>query len=51
MKSRRKKKEVDPSIKTNYQEALAAAKKLGTDMKIVPVSNVQDALDYLKTLK
>ena len=23
-------KEVDPSIKTNYQEALAAAKKLGT---------------------
>ncbi|WP_279280544.1 SepM family pheromone-processing serine protease [Enterococcus gallinarum] len=44
-------KEVDPSIKTNYQEALAAAKKLGTDMKIVPVSNVQDALDYLKTLK
>lgn len=44
-------KEVDPSIKTNYQEALAAAEKLGTDMKIVPVSNVQDALDYLKTLK
>ncbi|WP_461202696.1 SepM family pheromone-processing serine protease [Enterococcus sp. N342-3-1-2] len=40
----------DPDIKTNYQEAVAAAKKLGTYMKIVPVSNVQDALDYLAGL-
>jgi PDZ domain-containing protein len=44
-------KEVDPDIKTNYQEAVEAAEKLGTDMKIVPVSNVQDALDYLENLK
>lgn len=43
-------READPDIKTNYQEALAAAEKLGTDMKIVPVSNVQDALDYLAGL-
>ncbi|MGM0212881.1 lon-like protease [Enterococcus sp. AZ109] len=44
-------KEVQPDIKTNYQEAKEAAKKLGTDMKIVPVKNVQDALDYLKNMK
>jgi PDZ domain-containing protein len=30
---------------------VAAAKKLDTDMKIVPIANVQDALDYLATLK
>ncbi|MBV7390271.1 MULTISPECIES: SepM family pheromone-processing serine protease [Enterococcus] len=40
-------KKADPTIKTNYQEAKAAAKKLGTDMKIVPVKTVKDALDYL----
>lgn len=33
----------------NYEEALAAAKELGTDMKIVPVKTVQDAIDYLRT--
>jgi len=44
-------REIDPSIKTNYEEAVAAAKKLDTDMKIVPIANVQDALDYLATLK
>lgn len=44
-------KKADPSIKTNYAEAKAAAKKLKTDMKIVPVSTVQDALDYLNQLK
>lgn len=32
----------------NYEEALAVAKELGTDMKIVPVKNVQDAIDYLR---
>lgn len=40
----------DPEIKTNYEEAVAAAEKLDTDMTIVPVSNVQDALDYLAGL-
>lgn len=44
-------KKVQPDIKTNYQEAKAAAKKLGTDMKIVPVKTVQDALDYLEKMK
>ncbi|MGL5342190.1 MAG: peptidase S16, partial [Lactococcus garvieae] len=32
----------------NYTDALAAAKKLNTDMKIVPVKTIQDALDYLE---
>ncbi len=33
---------------TNYQEAKAAAEKLGTEMKIVPVSTLKDAVDYLE---
>jgi PDZ domain-containing protein len=32
----------------NYLGALAAAKKLKTSMKIIPIKTVQDALDYLK---
>ncbi|MEL1196472.1 peptidase, partial [Staphylococcus epidermidis] len=31
----------------NYAIAKAAAKKIGTKMKIVPVKNLDDALDYL----
>ena len=38
-------------VQTNYQEAKAAAKRLGTKMKIVPVQNVQQAIDYLKKTK
>ncbi|MDR2832870.1 MAG: PDZ domain-containing protein [Streptococcaceae bacterium] len=41
-------KKANPNIKSNYQEALAAAKKINTNMKIVPVRTVQDAIDYLK---
>lgn len=44
-------KKVQPGIKSNYEEAKAAAKKLDTDMKIVPVKTVQDALDYLAKMK
>lgn len=44
-------KKADPKIKSNYQEALDAAKKLKTDMKIIPVKNVEDALKYLKENK
>lgn len=33
---------------TNYEEAVEAAKKIDTKMKIVPVKTVQDALDYLE---
>ncbi len=37
-----------PELKTNYEEAKAAAKKIGTKMKIVPVKTFQDAVDYLE---
>ena len=40
-----------PEIKTNYEEAKAAAKKLNSSIKIVPVKTVQDALDYLEKMK
>lgn len=39
-----------PEMKSNYQEALDAAKEIDTDMKIVPVKTFQDAIDYLKNL-
>ncbi|WP_368252197.1 SepM family pheromone-processing serine protease [Enterococcus sp. 2201sp1_2201st1_B8_2201SCRN_220225] len=35
---------------TNYKEAKAAAKKLGTDMKIVPIATLNDAVSYLEKL-
>ncbi|WP_277295735.1 SepM family pheromone-processing serine protease [Streptococcus hyointestinalis] len=44
-------KKKDPSAKTNYEEAKEAAKKIGTDMKIVPVTTLQEAIDYLKNTK
>lgn len=43
-------KKVDPTIQSNYQEAKAAAKKLDTKMKIVPVKTLKDAVDYLNDL-
>lgn len=36
-----------PDLKSNYQEAKAAAEKIDTDMKIIPVKNIRDAIDYL----
>ncbi|KXT81533.1 SepM family pheromone-processing serine protease [Streptococcus panodentis] len=42
-------KKADPKAKNNYETALAAAKEIKTDMKIVPVKTLQDAIDYLKT--
>ncbi|WP_025028043.1 SepM family pheromone-processing serine protease [Caldalkalibacillus mannanilyticus] len=35
---------------SNYQVALAAAKDIGTSMKVVPVEHVKDALAYLDSL-
>ncbi|WP_423217043.1 SepM family pheromone-processing serine protease [Streptococcus equinus] len=42
-------KKENPDAKTNYQEAKEAAKDLDTDMKIVPVTTVQEAIDYLRS--
>ncbi|MFA9414365.1 MULTISPECIES: SepM family pheromone-processing serine protease [unclassified Streptococcus] len=41
-------KQAAPNLKSNYEDALSAAKELGTDMTIVPVKTVQDAIAYLK---
>ncbi|WP_125607607.1 SepM family pheromone-processing serine protease [Lapidilactobacillus bayanensis] len=42
-------KQADPNYVNNYHEALAAAKKIKTKMKIVPVRKFADVIDYLKT--
>ena len=42
---------VNPSIRTNYEEAVEMAEKIGTKMKIVPVKTVDDALAYLASLE
>ena len=44
-------KKANPKAKTNYETALEAAKKIRTDMKIVPVKTLQEAIDYLKNHK
>ena len=44
-------KEYDKNAKTNYQEAVAAAKKIKTKMKIVPVRTFDDAVKYLEKNK
>jgi PDZ domain-containing protein len=36
---------------SNYEEALAAAERIGTAMRIVPVKRVEDALRYLQALE
>ncbi|PZO94766.1 MAG: peptidase S16 [Streptococcus pyogenes] len=41
-------KKQDPKAITNYEEAKRAAKQLKTDMKIIPVTSVQDAISYLR---
>lgn len=39
-----------PDLQTNYEEAKAAAKKIHTKMKIVPVRTFDDAVNYLNKL-
>ncbi|MFJ7933035.1 SepM family pheromone-processing serine protease [Sporosarcina sp. NPDC096371] len=44
-------KAANPGILTNYEEAVKTAEKIGTTMKIVPVTTIDDALDYLASLE
>ncbi len=39
------------SLRSNYEEAREAAKRIGTKMKIVPVRTIDDALTYLENLE
>lgn len=41
----------NPTAKTNYEEAKEAAEKANADIEIVPVTTVQEAIDYLKSTK
>lgn len=41
----------NPMLKTNYEEAVAAAKKIDTDMEIVAVQTIDDAIDFLQKLE
>lgn len=41
-------KKADPDYVNNYHEALAAAKKINTKMKIVPVRKFADVINYLE---
>lgn len=41
-------KKANPNAKSNYDMAVEAAEMIKTDMKIVPVKTLQDAIDYLK---
>ncbi|EIA18968.1 SepM family pheromone-processing serine protease [Listeria fleischmannii] len=44
-------KKADPTIKSNYKEAVETAKDIDTDMKIIPVKTFQDAVSYLEKLQ
>ena len=39
-----------PDIQSNYEEAVEAAKKINTKMKIIPIKNLNEAITYLENL-
>lgn len=39
-----------PDLQSNYQEALDAAESIDTEMEIIPVKNISDALEFLERL-
>ncbi|MCZ2257129.1 SepM family pheromone-processing serine protease [Sporosarcina sp. G11-34] len=41
----------NPDLLTNYEEAKKMAEQIGTEMKVVPVKTIDDALDYLDNLE
>jgi len=43
--------EVHAGVESNYSVAQETAEKIGTDMKVVPVKTLEDALDYLDELQ
>ena len=42
---------INPGILTNYEEAAQTAKNIGTEMNIIPVKTIDDALQYLESLE
>lgn len=43
--------EYNPSITSNYEVAAQTAKAINSDMKVIPVKTIDDALDYLNKLQ
>lgn len=43
--------EYNPNIESNYETARKTAEKIKSDMKVVPVKTIDDALNYLETLQ
>lgn len=43
--------QINPNLKSNYDAAVETAKKISTDMEIVPVKTIDDALDYIEKLQ
>ncbi|WP_423189597.1 SepM family pheromone-processing serine protease [Alkalibacterium sp. f15] len=41
--------EEDPDLKSNYEIATETAEAINSDMQIVPVQHIKDAIDYLNT--
>jgi PDZ domain-containing protein len=39
-----------PDLQSNYETALEAAEDINTDMEIVPVDHISDAIDYLNNI-
>lgn len=44
-------RQVNPTIQSNYDVAVETANTINTDMKIVPVKTIDDALEYLEQLE
>ncbi|MDN4492408.1 SepM family pheromone-processing serine protease [Ureibacillus aquaedulcis] len=43
--------QINPHLKSNYEAAVETAKKINTDMEIVPVKTIDDALNYIEKLE
>ncbi|MER2063766.1 MAG: S16 family serine protease, partial [Alkalibacterium sp.] len=39
-----------PELQSNYEIALEAAEDIGTEMQIVPVKHISDAIEFLETI-
>lgn len=43
-------KAIYPELQSNYEEAVDAAEAIDTEMEIIPVKNISDALEFLENL-
>lgn len=43
--------EINPMLQTNYEQAVEAVKKIDTDMEVVAVQTIDDAIEFLRQLE